>query len=275
MVQSQSFFAPDTLVWRQMEETLIEVRERWFGARVERLPVGALLQEREGDLLFWESAARDDVERWLAWARRRRIYLVQTSMSEPQDLGNRLTRSGYRQVQRQGTYLYNPQAPAVENPERHLSLLDWLRPRRMPATVQMQQIGLDALPIWNQVCWQAFAPRTVGEAASLTEKQRAFAGLGEAAYWFLAWVDGEPVGTIILYEGPVAGQILAVGTLSRVRRRGVASAMVRHVIAVHRERYVTPLFLDTQPGSGAEQLYLGLGFVPAYIRQTYAPLPIP
>lgn len=267
--------------WREMEEEIVEIRQRWFGAQVERLPIGILLREREGVLLLWEQAERAQVERWLNWARQQRAYIVQTTMSSPPELAVHLSRMGFRRVQEQGTYLFAG-LPATTGPEpdaparaRNRSLLGWLRPRRPAAQVEIQEITAAHLPVWNRVCWHAFAPRLMSEASSLAEKQRAFANLQDSSHWYLAWVEGKPAGTLILYEGTRAGQILAVGTLPAARRRGVAGTLVRHAIEVHAAHGSMPLFLDTQPGSAAERLYLSLGFSPAYLRQTYAPLQLP
>jgi GNAT superfamily N-acetyltransferase len=280
LAYSRSLFTSDQVVWRQMEHSIAEIRQRWFEARLEPLPVGTLIREREGDLLVWGEAERQQVETWLGWARRRRAYIVETGLSRPHDLGAYLVRSGFREVQRQGAYLYSGApagrpAPIPPDPQplRGRGLLEWLRPKRPPARVEVREVSERDLPVWNRVCWHAFAPRTMDEERSLREKQRAFGNLQGCSHWYLAWVDGEPVGTAILYEGSTAGQILAVGTLPHARRRGVARHLVRHAIAVHTAAHATPLFLDTQPGSGAERLYLSLGFTPAYTRRTFAPLP--
>jgi len=95
--------------------------------------------------------------------------------------------------------------------------------------------------------------------------------MGGRALWYLARLGQVPVGTAILYLGEQAAQILAVGTRPGYRRRGVATALVRRAIADFRARGRGVLFLDTWPGSGAERLYLRLGFQRAYIRTMYAP----
>ena len=141
---------------------------------------------------------------------------------------------------------------------------------RAPLPVRVEQITEQELPAWNQVCWRAFDSRGSLEH-SLKEKLAAFRSMGAAANWYLARAGEEPAGTAILYQAEDAAQVLAVGTLPAYRDRGIASALVRRIIADWQAGGSGLLFLDTAPGSAAERLYQRLGFRQAYRREIYGP----
>jgi GNAT superfamily N-acetyltransferase len=72
---------------------------------------------------------------------------------------------------------------------------------------------------------------------------------------FLAWLDGEPVGTALAAVDSRVVQVSAVSVQERARRRGVASALTAACIGVAPE---LPAVLDsTDLGHG---VYLRLGF---------------
>jgi GNAT superfamily N-acetyltransferase len=143
------------------------------------------------------------------------------------------------------------------------------RRQKVPA-ITVRQIGADELPTWNGVCWRAFGGRG-SESDALREKRQAFRSMGASARWYLATADGRPAGTAILHQTPELGQVLAVGTDPGARGRGVATAVMRSLLHDWQQEGSGFLFLDTTPGSPAEQLYLRLGFRAAYVREVYAP----
>lgn len=258
-----------------MESVLLSMRQIWFGASVRPFHGGLLVREPEGEIVTLVHADSAQASRLVEEAWARRAYVVATPYSTPGDLMVRLRRAGFRTIGRQGTYVYEGAelteadlAPGPPPGKR--SLLRWLAPRA-PLPVAITPISSDDLETWNRVCWQAFAPRGVREAQSLVEKQRAFRAMGPHANWYLASHEGRPVGTTILYQGEQAAQILAVGTLSAFRGRGIATALVRRAIYDWQRGGWGFLFLDTLPGGPAERLYLSLGFRQAYVRQVFAP----
>lgn len=253
--------------WPVMEEVLLAMREMWFGATVSPFYCGRLLAEPEGELIAQVNGSAEEADRLVADAARRRAYVVVTPFSQPPDLSRRLRGHGFHVVQRQGTYVYEPGAARAEEPPRR-GLLSWIR---RPVPVEIETVDAAGLPLWNRICYEAFGPRGLTEYQSLQEKQRAFASMGERALWYLARAGGQPAATAILYLGPEAAQVLAVGTLPRFRARGLATALVRRALADFSARGSGFLFLDTRPGSQAERIYMRLGFQPAYIRTVYAP----
>jgi GNAT superfamily N-acetyltransferase len=259
-----------------MEEVILAVRRLWFGAKITRLSGAVSVQEAGGEILMAIDRDGPSADELIAAAAQRNAYIVATDFSNPPDLAVRLRCKGFLPVQSHGTYVLDEaaydRAAAAEAPRadagRH-GLLSLLWRRERPA-VTVRQIGMEELPDWNAVCWRAFASR-VTEAGSLVDKQTAYFGMGAAARWYLATVNGRPAGTAILFQGEGAAQILAVGTLPSLQGRGVATAVLRQMVSDWRRDGKGFLFLDTEPGSNAERLYMHLGFVPAYVREIYAP----
>ncbi|MCG0237749.1 MAG: GNAT family N-acetyltransferase [Firmicutes bacterium] len=277
---------PEEQLWA-MEATALEVRRLWFGGQVQPFYGGVLLRELGTELVALLRARPEEAPRLVEEVRQRRAQVVVTPFSQPRDLAVRLRRAGFYPVARQGAYVYRPSLPGPQPAEgrppavapRRRGLVPWppgwlrrwLRPAGPAGPLAIAPISAEGLPEWNRVCWEAFGPPGLREEASLFEKERAFVNMGSRALWYLARLGQEPVGTAILYLGDQAAQILAVGTRPGYRRRGVATALVCRAIADFRARSRGVLFLDTWPGSGAERLYLRLGFRRAYIRTMYAP----
>jgi ribosomal protein S18 acetylase RimI-like enzyme len=258
-----------------MEDVIMAVRRLWFGAQVVPMGRAVGVVECGGEMVMHVDEDGPGADRLIGAAAARGAYVVVTPQSRPADLGARLRLAGFTLVQSHATYLFDQtvsaieKAPAAQEPVRRSGLLSLLR-WRGAAQVDIHQIDAAQLAQWNGVCWRAFGSR-FSESASLVDKQTAFQNMGASARWYLATVGGRPAGTAILYQDAMAAQILAVGTLPAFQGRGVATAVVRRVIADW-ERYGQGfLFLDTTPGSPAERLYLKLGFVKSYLREVYAP----
>lgn len=92
---------------------------------------------------------------------------------------------------------------------------------------------------------------------------------------FLAEDDSGPVGTVQLElidkpNQPHRCEVAKLLVHRRARRKGVASALMQALEAEARRRKRTLITMDTVKGSGAETLYLGLGFQPAGVIPRYA-----
>jgi putative acetyltransferase len=85
----------------------------------------------------------------------------------------------------------------------------------------------------------------------------------EITFW-TAWSQGELLGCGALKElTPAHGEVKSMRTVSAHRRKGVARAMLEHIIAESRRRSYTRLSLETgsmQAFEAARSLYLGFGF---------------
>lgn len=257
--------------WWLIEDLLLRMRTIWFGAEARPFHCGRLLAEPDGELVGMISGPPEEVEQLLAEAYRRRAYVITTPFSRPADLPQRLRRTGYHLINRQGTYIYTGAGEGTREedpPGRNRRLLSWLR---RPVPVSVSQITADELPVWNHVCYEAFGPRGQTETESLAEKLRAFHAMGARGRWYLAWAGKEPAGCAILFQGDGVAQVLAVGTMTRYRGRGLATAVVRRAILDWEGQAEGFLFLDTRPGSQAERIYQRMGFAMAYLRSVYAP----
>jgi len=251
-----------------MERVLLHQRRIWFDAHVWETPVATWCSEAEGEMVLLVRADPEATDALISEARRRRAFVVATPFSQPEDLVHRLMVSGLRRVQAQGTYVYRASPAPQPVPRRRFNLNPW-RQQQEPVDLQIEAVGLGDLARWNRTCWRAFMPRGLSEVESMVEKTRAFRNMGDAARWYLAFHRGQPVATAILHQSEGAAILMAVGTEPRWRGRGVATALVHRAVADHAESGQGFLFLDTQPGGNAERLYLGLGFVPAYVREVY------
>jgi putative acetyltransferase len=87
----------------------------------------------------------------------------------------------------------------------------------------------------------------------------------EITFWTV-WEGTDLLGCGALKElDPHHGEIKSMHTAARVRRRGVAAAMVRHILDEARRRAYRRLSLETGSMEGfapARALYAGFGFVP-------------
>lgn len=248
----------------QMEAVFQAVREAWFGARPHPVPGALLLEEPRGELLMHVAATPEEAEQLIRFANARRAFLLCTDLSQPSDLRERLRQHGFRLYHVGQTFLYKEEA----GPPRGLGRA--LTPARPQPAVRIETIPHSLLPIWSEVCRRAFGQR-VDAATALSEKEMAWAGMGDRARWYLAWSDGIPVATAILLQLEQAAQILAVGTLPGMRGRGIASALMRRLIADWQVERKGFLFLDTEPDGDAARLYQGLGFVSGYRRELWIP----
>ncbi|MGE5674006.1 MAG: GNAT family N-acetyltransferase [Mycobacterium leprae] len=267
-----------------MEQATLAIRRIWFGAEELPLDGAVCVIETGGKMLALVDAPEADAVRLVNWAADGAVCVVTTDFTRPSNLRSYLVQRGFRVIQRRAVYCWDRETAAhpghVEAAATRESaaphLLFWpFRARRQAEPIEIRVIDSAELSAWNSVCWRAFGLQGP-ESASLREKVHAFQGMGNEGRWYLAYSGGVPAGTAILHRTAQAAQILAVGTLPGYRRRGIATALVRRLVTdwLQQEKG-EPLFLDTTPGSDAEQLYQHLGFRLAYTREVYAPVPSP
>lgn len=86
---------------------------------------------------------------------------------------------------------------------------------------------------------------------------------------YLAWLDSNPVGTISLVLGERLAGIWNVGTLHNYRRYGVATGMMRHVLAeANALGYTSSVLLSSNEGM---PLYALLGYTTVSAVKVYTP----
>jgi len=147
--------------------------------------------------------------------------------------------------------------------------------------------GLDIRPVERDDDWAAVAELTRcarREAAGREQSpvgpqpagQQVSDGLVEARLarrpavrTWLAWVDGRAVGVGDALAGEHGlGLVTGLYTAPDHRRRGVASAVLRHAVAAVRAEGAGGVVLGAAPG-GAARFVHGLGFEPLYVEHVY------
>ncbi len=87
--------------------------------------------------------------------------------------------------------------------------------------------------------------------------------------FYLAYIEGKPVGTCALFSSNGVGGIFNVGTLSQFRNRGIGSALTLHALKMSTLQGNVLHTLQAESGKNAEQLYLKLGFKVDHKAQFY------
>lgn len=81
---------------------------------------------------------------------------------------------------------------------------------------------------------------------------------------------GEPVAYVVSHFGADEGEILNLGVAPAHRRRGLARALVEHIMMALSGRGVRSVYLEVRESNvGARQLYERLGFQPVGVRPGY------
>ena len=86
----------------------------------------------------------------------------------------------------------------------------------------------------------------------------------DITFWTI-WEDSELLGCAALRElSPISGELKSMHTAEQHRGRGIASAMLRHVIAEAEQRSYREIYLETGSTEGfrpSRKLYRKFGFV--------------
>ena len=77
---------------------------------------------------------------------------------------------------------------------------------------------------------------------------------------YLAYFDGNPVGTCSLFSLNGTGGLFNIGTLKEYRRQGIATTLIAHALFDSISRGDDLHTLQTMKGEKAEQLYKEIGF---------------
>jgi len=87
--------------------------------------------------------------------------------------------------------------------------------------------------------------------------------------YYVAYVDGKPVGTSFLFSLAKTGGIFNVGTLKEYRKRGIATALTIHAVNESIRKGNDIHTLQTDKGGNAERLYKKIGFVTDHTASWY------
>ncbi|MCP3734618.1 GNAT family N-acetyltransferase [Sphingomonas sp. RP10(2022)] len=85
----------------------------------------------------------------------------------------------------------------------------------------------------------------------------------------LALVDDEPAGFAMVRSVADEAELLLLGVGPRFRRRGIATALLRAVIAEAQVTGIADLHLEVRAGNAAVQLYTAQGFAKVGERRAY------
>lgn len=88
--------------------------------------------------------------------------------------------------------------------------------------------------------------------------------------YFLAWLDGDPVGYFSAWEGiEGVGQVEDLFVLPAVRGRGIGSALLRRCVAECRAHGAGAVVLAADPEDRPRTIYAARGFRPIALRREY------
>ncbi len=239
----------------QAEEMQLAVACIWQGAELHELGLGRLLEMPSGylNVLAQVNAAPAELPELVTIARGRHAQVLVEPASMPPNLA--------RYLQSHGFY------------PRRVSLImhcrpDW-RSRYRPSVVDVREVTAEGVGEWHQVFTAAFAAPQNDPAFSEQASRQAYSQLGGRSRWLLGCLHGEPVGCAVLYAPADAGLLMAVGTIPRARRRGVAAAVVHYALQAFWAAGGRWMFLETSLDNPARKLYHQCGFRPAYRRVLY------
>ena len=168
-------------------------------------------------------------------------------LDRPAALGERLGKRGFTEGMLASAMVYDPPTapPPVE-------------------TVAEINVSPDGeYDLWTDVMCRGF-----GHSQTMGEIGRDVLIVPEVRR-YLARVNGDSAGTMLIYSQFGMGYIDHVATLPEHRRKGIASAMIARAVADSQamgNRWTT---LETTTGSDAERVYQRQGFRIAYHRRRY------
>jgi GNAT superfamily N-acetyltransferase len=143
-----------------------------------------------------------------------------------------------------------------------------------PAAIQVERIGPDSLALWSRTLVEAYEvePRSGANIAGAWAALQAEPGESAEARFYLASVEGKPVGTGLAWiRGETAG-LYCGAVLPHARRQGVERATLLRRMADAAAVGCHTVLLQTDPGSPVEHLCVNrLGFRSEYVRELWGP----
>jgi len=131
---------------------------------------------------------------------------------------------------------------------------------------ELREGGMQDLPAVSVIMQEAFDPR-FGEAWTSAQ---CMGMLSLPGVWLvIASLDGIDSGFALARSTGVEAELLLLATHPAARRRGIAGALLRAVIAEARDRGVEEMHLEVRAGNDAVQLYRREGFDKVGERRNY------
>lgn len=173
-----------------------------------------------------------------------------TGATRPVRLAEILRRRGFREVSQDSVMVLEGPPGGAPNP-----------------AVTVRHATPEDAEAWVSVNVEAFGISLVGSAPYRGAMVRALrAG---AFRFYLALLDGSPVGTMFVLPHRGVVGVYAVGTMGSARRRGVATTLLHRAYRDGRALHEGPIVLQCVRGSVAERLYRNLGFRPLWMQTRY------
>jgi RimJ/RimL family protein N-acetyltransferase len=120
------------------------------------------------------------------------------------------------------------------------------------------QIAEDELSLFNQMLLEIYEmPSEYKKGFDHLNRQRMRMGV----LFYIAYINGRPVGTCGLFSSNGMAEIFAVGTVKELRGKGIASTMIFSVLRNSHKLGNKYHIVRADVGSKAERLYAKLGFV--------------
>lgn len=132
--------------------------------------------------------------------------------------------------------------------------------------IELRSGGVADLALVDSIMAAAFDPR-FGEAWTHNQCLGIFALPG--VWLTIATLDGQPAGFAMCRLVVDEVELLLLATAPALRRRGVAAALLRSVIADSISEGAAKLHLEVREGNDAIKLYKGTGFVKVGERRNY------
>jgi ribosomal-protein-alanine N-acetyltransferase len=132
--------------------------------------------------------------------------------------------------------------------------------------IELRTGGVADLPLVDSIMAAAFDPR-FGEAWT---RNQCLGILALPGVWLtIATLDGVPAGFALCRLIADEPELLLLATVPAMRRRGVASALLRSVVADAVGEGARKLHLEVREGNDAIKLYQGTAFIKVGERRDY------
>jgi len=217
------------------------------------------------------------------------LNFITLRSTSPDDLGQALEYGAALLAgeQRPPAVFVSPAAGSVEEIEQQLSRKRWRCTTRqavlamdLPApdagteSLHVQTIGPDQLDSWADTLVQGYevSPHAAPDIRAAWAPLLQAPGEGCWSQFYLAWLEGSPVGTGLLWsQGEIAG-LYCGAVIPTARRRGIERATVLRRLAEASSRGALVATLQTEAGSPVEHLCVHrLGFRVAHYRSLWVP----
>jgi len=137
----------------------------------------------------------------------------------------------------------------------------------IPEGMEIKEVlDLDELKTWTDVLVKS---SEFPEIAVSYKKYFIKAGLKDInSHYYLGFLNGKPVASSVLFDGEGAAGIFYIGTIHKVRKKGIAKTMVYHVLSeAKKKKYHISILQASEMGY---PMYKKIGFKKYYTTKIYS-----